>query len=183
MIYDQNICGAIFALFFIKRPITRFAKHKNNILYESQIPGQIQLLVVIVYFGQVHNLYQIENVNKQGEKIMTEIQAKYTSEKFQNAEQIWFWFLYSKSVRNDIGQNNGRASTRRVCELVDVETLITKLYLSGKLTDAQLAVMKEFGDRRRAPHQYVWRENHAAAIWNNAMNTLDAAARAKGWIE
>ena len=28
-----------------------------------------------------------------------------------------------------------------------------------------------------------WRENHAAAIWNNAMNTLDAAARAKGWIE
>ena len=114
---------------------------------------------------------------------MTEIQAKYTSEKFQNAEQIWFWFLYSKSVRSDIGQNNGRASTRRICELVDVETLITKLYLSGKLTDAQLAVMKEFGDRHRAPHQYVWRENHAAAIWNAAMKTLDAAARAKGWIE
>ena len=114
---------------------------------------------------------------------MTERQAKYTSEKFQNAEQIWFWFLYSKSVRSDIGQNNGRASTRRICELVDVETLITKLYLSGKLTDAQLAVMKEFGDRHRAPHQYVWRENHAAAIWNAAMKTLDAAARAKGWIE
>lgn len=114
---------------------------------------------------------------------MTEIQAKYTPEKFQNAEQIWFWFLYSKSVRNDIGQNNGRTSTRRVCELVDVETLITKLYLAGKLNDAQLAVMKEFGDRRRAPHQYVWRENHAAAIWNSAMNTLDVAAREKGWIE
>ena len=114
---------------------------------------------------------------------MTEIQAKYTPEKFQNAEQIWFWFLYSKSVRNDIGQNNERASTRRVCELVDVETLITKLYLSGKLNDAQLAVMKEFGDRRHAPHQYVWRENHAAAIWNDAMKILDAAARAKGWIE
>lgn len=114
---------------------------------------------------------------------MTEIQTKYTPEKFQNAEQIWFWFLYSKSVRNNIGQNNGRASTRRVCELVDVETLITKLYLAGKLNDAQLAIMKEFGDRRRAPHQYIWRENHAAAIWNTAMQTLDAAARAKGWIE
>lgn len=114
---------------------------------------------------------------------MTEIQTKYTPEKFQNAEQIWFWFLYSKSVRNNMGQNNGRASTRRVCELVDVETLITKLYLAGKLNDAQLAIMKEFGDRRRAPHQYIWRENHAAAIWNTAMQTLDAAARAKGWIE
>lgn len=114
---------------------------------------------------------------------MTQIQANYTPEKFQNAEQIWFWFLYSKSVRNDIGLNKAQTSTRRVCELVDVETLITKLYLAGNLTDAQLAVMKEFGDRRRAPHQYVWRENHAAAIWNAAMKTLDAAARKKGWIE
>ncbi len=114
---------------------------------------------------------------------MTQIQANYTPEKFQNAEQIWFWFLYSKSIRNDIGQHKTQTSNRRVCELVDVETLITKLYLAGNLTDAQLAVMKEFGDRRRAPHQYVWRENHAAAIWNSAMKILDAAARKKGWIE
>ena len=114
---------------------------------------------------------------------MTELQAQYTPDKFQNAEQMWFWFLYSKSVRNDIGRNNGRDATRRVCEFVDVETLITKLYLSGKLNDAQLSVMKEFGDRCRAPHQYIWRENHAAAIWTSAMNVLDAAAREKGWIE
>lgn len=114
---------------------------------------------------------------------MTELQAQYTPDKFQNAEQMWFWFLYSKSVRNDIGRNNGRDATRRVCELVDVETLITKLYLSGKLNDAHLSVMKEFGDRCRAPHQYIWRENHAAAIWNSAMSVLDVAAREKGWIE
>ena len=114
---------------------------------------------------------------------MTETQTIYIPEKFQNAEQIWFWFLYSKSVRNDIGAHNGTGNTRRMCELVDVETLITKLYLSGKLNDAQLAIRKEFGDRRRAPHQYIWRENHAAAIWDSAMKTLDAAARAKGWIE
>ena len=114
---------------------------------------------------------------------MTEIQSTYTPEKFQNAEQIWFWFLYSKSVRDDIGVHKNKSSTRRICELVDVETLITKLYLCGKLTDAQLAIMKEFGDRHRAPHQYIWRENHAAAIWNSAMKVIDAAARERGWIE
>ncbi len=114
---------------------------------------------------------------------MTESQTNYVAEKFQNAEQIWFWFLYSKSVRNDIGMHNGRTATRRVCELVDVETLITKLYLSGKLTDAQLAIMKEFGDRHRAPHQYVWRENHAAALWDAAMSVLEDAAREKGWLD
>ena len=82
---------------------------------------------------------------------MTKTQIAYTPEKFQNAEQLWFWFLYSKSVQNDFTHRRGNA-TRRVCELLDVETLITKLYLCGKLSDEQLNVMKKFGDKRRAPH-------------------------------
>ena len=114
---------------------------------------------------------------------MSEGQIKYIPEKFQNAEQMWFWFLYSKSVRNDVGRQNGRNATRRVCELVDVETMITKLYLCGKLTAEHLRVIKEYGDRRRAPHQYIWRENHDAAVWGSAMNIIDDAARAKGWLE
>ena len=114
---------------------------------------------------------------------MTQTQINYTSEKFQNAEQIWFWFVYSKSVRAELGRQNGRPTSRRICELVDVETLITKLYLCGKLSAEQLEVMKEYGDRRRTPHQYVWRENHAAAVWNNAMKVIEKAAREKGWIE
>lgn len=103
-------------------------------------------------------------------------------EKFQNAEQLWFWFLYSKSVQNGFAHNRG-ISARRVCEVLDVETLITKLYLSGKLTDTQLAVMKKFGDRRRAPHQYIWAENRAAALWRSAMDVIATAANANGWIE
>lgn len=104
------------------------------------------------------------------------------NEKFQNAEQLWFWFLYSKSVRGAMART-GRGGSARVCELVDVETLITKLYLAGRLNDAQLAVMKQFGDRRRAPHQYIWTENKAAQLWNSAMNTINDAACARGWIE
>ncbi len=104
------------------------------------------------------------------------------AEKFQNAEQLWFWFLYSRAVQNGFNRNAG-AATRRVCELLDVETLITKLYLSGQLTDEQLNVMKKFGDRRRAPHQYIWSENRAAALWHSAMDTINVAATARGWIE
>ncbi|MBO5833658.1 MAG: hypothetical protein J6R22_01750 [Alphaproteobacteria bacterium] len=104
------------------------------------------------------------------------------SEKFQNAEQMWFWFLYSKSVRNNFGHMRV-SPTRRPCELVDIETMITKLYLSGKLTDEQLAVMKKFGDRRRAPHQYIWAENRAAAQWNSAMKTIYESAHKLGWVE
>ena len=114
---------------------------------------------------------------------MSEGQIKYIPEKFQNAEQMWFWFMYSRSVRGDMTRQNNRGNSRRICELVDVETLVTKLYLCGKLNAEQLSIMKEYGDRRRAPHQYVWRENHAAAVWGAAMRVLQDAAHAKGWVE
>lgn len=103
--------------------------------------------------------------------------------KFQNAEQLWFWFLYSKSVRAGYIHSRICANqSRRVCEIIDVETLITKLYLAGRISDEQLAVMKQFGDRRRAPHQHIWTENKAAALWRDAMQTLQAAAEQRGWI-
>ena len=108
------------------------------------------------------------------------LQNTSSSEKFQNAEQLWFWFLYSKSVQN--GFSHHRSSLRRPCELIDVETLITKLYLCGKLTDEQLNVMKKFGDKRRAPHQYIFSENKSAALWQSAMDVLNEYAHNKGWI-
>ena len=104
------------------------------------------------------------------------------SEKFQSAEQMWFWFLYSKSLRNNFTRMNVK-QTRRPCEVLDVETMITKLYLSGKLSDEQLAVMKQFGDKRRAPHQHIWNENRAAEKWVTAMEVLSMAAKQRGWID
>ncbi|MBD5389208.1 hypothetical protein HDR63_03050 [bacterium] len=112
---------------------------------------------------------------------MTQTNPVIGAEKFQNAEQLWFWFLYARSVRNGFARGHGGG--RRVCELLDVETLITRLYLSGQLNDEHLAVIKEFGDRRRAPHQHIWAENRAAAVWRDAMDTIGAAAAARGWLE
>lgn len=108
-------------------------------------------------------------------------QNSSNAEKFQNAEQLWFWFTYSRAVRPELHHQYGR-SARRVCELLDVESLIIKLYLAGELTAEQLTVMKKFGDKRRAPHQYIWAENRAAAQWDAAMQTLNDAARKRGWI-
>ena len=113
---------------------------------------------------------------------MTNVMPIVTSEKFQNAEQLWFWFLYSRAMRNDFSKMRS-VPTKRPCEILDVETLITKLYLSGKLTDEQLAVMKKFGDKRRAPHQYIWAENRDAAQWVSAMNVLGDAAKKRGWMD
>ncbi|MBO7645109.1 MAG: hypothetical protein J6S57_02255 [Alphaproteobacteria bacterium] len=104
-----------------------------------------------------------------------------TTEKFQSAERMWFWFLYSKSIQTGFLRNH--ATVRRPCEILDVETLITKLYLSGKLSNEQLEVMKKFGDKKRAPHQYIYSENRATALWESAMKTIENAARKNGCIE
>ena len=107
-------------------------------------------------------------------------QESQLCEKFQNAEQLWFWFIYSKSIQNQF--NRACSSVRRPCELLDVETLITKLYLCGKLSNDQLNVMKKFGDKRRAPHQYIYAENKSAALWKSAMDVLHTYAYEKGWL-
>lgn len=103
-----------------------------------------------------------------------------TSEKFQNAEQLWFWFLYSKSVQNGFHYNT--SSIKRPCEILDVESLVTKLYLCGKLNDEQLAILKKFGDKKRAPHQYIYHENRAASLWKSAMDVIGEYASNKGWL-
>lgn len=83
--------------------------------------------------------------------------------KFQDADQMWFWFMTCRKKDTLSSYNVARMRTGRPvahnpypCEAIDVETLITRLYLSGKLTPRQLEVMKEFGDIRRAPHQHDW---------------------------
>ena len=43
--------------------------------------------------------------------------------------------------------------------------------------------MKTWGDKRRAPHQYIWNENRDTQLWNNAMSVLEAAAHERDWIE
>jgi hypothetical protein len=110
--------------------------------------------------------------------------SSHRGEGFASAEQMWFWFLYSRSVRTNRQCNMAaQRANGRVCELLDVETLITKLYLAGQLSAEQLAVMKTFGDKRRAPHQHIWSENRAAALWRTAMATIESAAVKRGWVE
>lgn len=101
--------------------------------------------------------------------------------KFQNAEELWLWFLYSKQTR--AGYRGGAQAVGRCCELLDCEQMVTRLYLSGQLSDAQLSVMKQYGDKRRAPHQHIWAENRASALWRDAMATIEKEARKRGWVE
>lgn len=108
-------------------------------------------------------------------------------QKFRDSEQLWFWFTSSARIRSGLRRNPGGPAHGeadfRPCEIVDVETLVTKLFLTGRISREQLEIMKLFGERRRAPCQHVWAENRAATLWADAMRTLQIAASAKGWLE
>ncbi|GHT00358.1 hypothetical protein FACS189421_12350 [Bacteroidia bacterium] len=104
-----------------------------------------------------------------------------SAKKFRDGEHIWFWFLNQKRISANF--RFSAAQNEHSIQPLDIETMVTRLYLAGKLSDQHLAVMQEFGARRRAPNQHVYAENRAAAIWADAMAKVEAAARNKGWVE
>jgi hypothetical protein len=120
------------------------------------------------------------NTKKQREQIM-HATVNNNAQKFRDAEQLWFWFVSSSKIKD--GLHRGGASEYRPCELIDIETLVTRLHLSGRITREQLEIMLRFGGRRRAPSQHIYSENRGAMLWQCAMRTLQTAASAKGWIE
>ncbi len=163
----------------------RFIKLKNRLRIGFPIRVSIygcsilHRSIFIILFS--HKKMQKNNKQKKENKMTNSVIAENTNttEKFQNAEQLWFWFLYCKSMQNNFRGHH--SSAKRPCEVLDVEVLITKLYLSGKLSEAQLEVMKKFGDKRHAPRQYVFSENKSAHLWETAMKTLGEHTLQKGW--
>ena len=51
---------------------------------------------------------------------MTQTQPVITAEKFQNAEQLWFWFLHSRAMRSNNFIRPRVTPTRRPCEILDL---------------------------------------------------------------
>lgn len=100
--------------------------------------------------------------------------------KFRDAEHLWFWFVSARKIRQGFCRRDTNGN--RPCELVDVETLVTKLYLSGKISREQLIVLKEWGDIRRVPNQYVYAENRDAHLWRSAFDTLTMEFKRKDWL-
>jgi hypothetical protein len=100
---------------------------------------------------------------------------------FYDAEHLWFWFISSRNMQN--GFRNTNRNMQRPCELLDIEILVTQLYLSGRLSVSELEVIKKYGEMKRCPNLYMWNENRDAALWLSAMRSIGTAARSRGWIE
>ena len=99
---------------------------------------------------------------------------------FTNAEHLWFWFVSSRRLQSGLGRK-GKAESDRPCELVDIEAMISRLYMSGKLTIKHLEVLRKYGEKRLVPNGHT--ERQAAAVWDEAISIIARECRRKGWIE
>jgi len=102
-------------------------------------------------------------------------------DRFPNAEHLWFWFISSRRIKNGLARRGD--DWFRPCELLDVEVLITQAYLSGRLSAAELEVLKKYGEMRRVPNQHAFDENRDAMLWASAMRVIARMARGRGWVE
>lgn len=101
---------------------------------------------------------------------------------FSDAEAMWFWFIASKRLKSGF-LFKGNLESRRPCEVVDIEVLITKLHLSGKISNKQIKVMTKYGFMRKTPNKNLHFERQDFENWTTAMSIIQSAAKTKGWIE
>jgi len=104
-----------------------------------------------------------------------------SARRFSDAENMWLWFM--QCVRHKTDRGRFMIMGKRIAEPMDIENLITRLYLSGKISRDQIEVLHEFGIRGRAPRQHVYSENKKVPKWQDAIRVITIAASAKGWLE
>jgi hypothetical protein len=112
---------------------------------------------------------------KKGEKM-----TKTVTNNFTNAEHLWFWFVSSRRLQTGFGRR-GKAESDRPCELVDIEAMISRLYMSGLLTITHLEILKKYGEKRLVPNGHT--EHHVLAMWDQAISVIASECKRRGWIE
>lgn len=101
---------------------------------------------------------------------------------FASAEHLWFWFISSRRLQTGFSRK-GNGVSDRPCELIDIETMITGLYLTGKLSVKQLEVLKHYGEARRIPGTATFGERKDAEIWDDAITTITAECKKRKWVD
>jgi hypothetical protein len=107
-------------------------------------------------------------------------------EPFRDAAEVWFWYCAALAARRDgwTTPRTIRSGSLRPCELVDVARPIPHLVARGQLTEAQLRVLRIYGDQQREPVRgHTAAEDRDAALWYAALARLEIEWRSVGILE
>lgn len=104
-------------------------------------------------------------------------------EHFENAEEAWFWFMRSEKARAERAKATSFKSIYgRPCDPDDLFRWINQLYGNGKLTQAHLLVMGQYGYLDRHPDRETDDEVVDYIVWTDAFDVLEPTLVDKGVI-
>lgn len=107
-------------------------------------------------------------------------------EPFGDAAEVWFWYCAGLAARSAgwTTPRTIRSGPPRVCELADVARPIPYLVRRGELTEAQLRVLRIYGEQGREPVRgHTPAEDLDAELWYGALGLLERYWRADGVLD
>lgn len=101
---------------------------------------------------------------------------------FRSASEAWLWTARMLAARRDgAGAAFGTGGVRP-CEPDDVLKVLDQLYRQQRITLAQAAVMRAWGDKDQQPTPAAGASASDISLWDAAMRAMDAPLRRKGIV-
>lgn len=91
--------------------------------------------------------------------------------RFDSPETAWFWYLTARRMIQERGGGKGGYSVAPITVL-DMDTVLVKLYRRRKITDRHLAVGRKYHAENRTPDPDYPTERDDARLWNELMDAL-----------
>ena len=102
---------------------------------------------------------------------------------FENAEEVWFWFITAQQARNDGARfTAGGGLLQRPCEPVDILKVLDGLYRKRHLKCDHLLVLRHYGRRNMPPERRRQKEARAFYLWEEALERMEPELERKGII-
>ncbi len=104
---------------------------------------------------------------------------------FECAEEVWFWFCRSLNARSD-GARGGKGDFigyLRDCEICDIERIIRRLRIEGKISRRHLRVMIKWGKLNVPPYYDSRAKRSEVRLWDSAMAEFEKVLYGKGILK
>jgi hypothetical protein len=88
---------------------------------------------------------------------------------FASTQEAWFWTLSS-------------APGKRICARQDILRCLERLYRARRIDLVHARILRLWGERGVAPPRVPGAERSDWQIWTQAINALDGALRARGFV-
>lgn len=99
---------------------------------------------------------------------------------FNTAEEAWFWCVRATEARHGGARPRaGMTDTPRPCDAVDIQNAVLRLARARCLTQSHLGALGRYGQLQLRPGSKASRD---LVLWQQAMDRLGAALRAKGIV-